>query len=152
MYDLSHSLPSPCNLPNCLDTCLIYKSQCCYFFLPGQSLRRSGRSALDATCRVPLGSVERLALLRLPLGARKRWWSVCLTVTEVLGLYRMTEVSKGKGKGRLWILQHSCLEAYCTLTRMSSFIHLQRRCTHQAAWETSASEGRNYTWNLAHNP
>ena len=59
---------------------------------------------------------------------------------------------KGKGKGRLWILQHWCLEAYCTLTQMSSFIHLQRRCTCQAAWETSASEGRNYTWNLASNP
>ena len=59
---------------------------------------------------------------------------------------------KGKGKGRLWVLQHCCLEAYCTLTRMSSFIHLQRRCTHQAASETSASEGRNYTWNLASNP
>ena len=55
-------------------------------------------------------------------------------------------------KGRLWVLQHWCLEAYCTLTRTSSFIHLQRRCTHQAAWETSASEGRNYTWNLASNP
>ena len=40
---------------------------------------------------------------------------------------------KRKGKGRLWVLQHCCLEAYCTLTRMSSFIHLQRRCTHQAA-------------------
>ena len=38
-----------------------------------------------------------------------------------------------KGKGRLWVLQHCCLEAYCTLTRMSSFIHLQSRCTHQAA-------------------
>ena len=38
-----------------------------------------------------------------------------------------------KGKGRLWVLQHCCLEAYCILTRMSSFIHLQRRCTHQAA-------------------
>ena len=38
-----------------------------------------------------------------------------------------------KGKGRLWVLQHCCLEAYCTLTRMSSFIRLQRRCTHQAA-------------------
>ena len=38
-----------------------------------------------------------------------------------------------KGKGRLWVLQHCCIEAYCTLTRMSSFIHLQRRCTHQAA-------------------
>ena len=36
-------------------------------------------------------------------------------------------------KGRLWVLQHCCLEAYCTLTRLSSFIHLQRRCTHQAA-------------------
>ena len=59
---------------------------------------------------------------------------------------------KNKGKGRLWVLQHCCLEAYCTLTRMSSFIHLQRRCTHQAAWETSASERRNYTWNLAGNP
>ena len=52
---------------------------------------------------------------------------------------------KGKGKGPLWVLQHCCLEAYCTLTRLSSFIHLQRRCTHEAAWETSASEGRNYT-------
>ena len=59
---------------------------------------------------------------------------------------------KVKGKGRLWVLQHCCLEAYCTLTQMSSFIHLQRRCTHQAAWETSANEGRNYTWNLASNP
>ena len=56
-----------------------------------------------------------------------------------------------KGKGRLWVLQQCCLEAYCTLNRMSSFIHLQRRCTHQAAWETSASEGRNYTWNSASN-
>jgi len=55
---------------------------------------------------------------------------------------------KGKGKGHLWVLQHCCLEAYCTRTRISSFIHLQRRCTHQAAWETSATEGRNYTWNL----
>ena len=54
--------------------------------------------------------------------------------------------TNGKGKGRLWVLQHCCLEAYCTLTRMSSFIHLQRRCG-----ETSASEGRNYTWNLASN-
>ena len=60
-------------------------------------------------------------------------------------------LGEGKGKGRLWILQHCCLEAYCTLTRMSSFIHLQRRCTHQTTWETSASEGRNYTWNLASN-
>jgi len=42
---------------------------------------------------------------------------------------------KGKGKGRLLVLQHCCLEVYCTLTRMISFIHLQRRCTHQAAWE-----------------
>ena len=57
-----------------------------------------------------------------------------------------------KGKGSSWVLQHCCLEAYCTLTRMSSFIHLQRHCTHQAAWETSANEGRNYTWNLASNP
>ena len=55
---------------------------------------------------------------------------------------------KVKGKGRFWVLQHCCLEAYCTLTRMSSFIHLQRRCTHQAAWETSVSEWRNYTWNF----
>ena len=43
------------------------------------------------------------------------------------------EYKKIKGKGRLLVLQHCCLEAYCTLTRMSSFIHLQRRCTHQAA-------------------
>ena len=55
-------------------------------------------------------------------------------------------------KGLLRVLQHCYLEAYCTLTRMSSFIHLQRRCTHQAAWETSSSEGRNYTWNLASDP
>ena len=41
--------------------------------------------------------------------------------------------SKVKGKGRLWVLHQCCLEAYCTLTRMSSFIHLHRRCTHQAA-------------------
>ena len=59
---------------------------------------------------------------------------------------------KGKGKGRLWVLQHCCLEAYCTFTRRSSFIYLPRRCTHQAAWETSASEGRNYIWNLTNNP
>ena len=66
--------------------------------------------------------------------------------------YTVNNCIKGKGKGRLWVLQHCCLQAYCTLTRMSSVIHLQRRCTHQAAWETSASEGRNYTWNLASNP
>ena len=42
-------------------------------------------------------------------------------------------LKKVKGKGRLWVLQHWCLEAYCTLTRISSFIHLQRRCTYQAA-------------------
>ena len=48
-------------------------------------------------------------------------------------LFVLTRKVKGKGKGRLWVLQHCCLEAYCTLTRMSSFIHLQRRCTHQAA-------------------
>ena len=57
-----------------------------------------------------------------------------------------------KVKAVVLVLQHCCLEAYCTLTQMSSFIHLQRRCTHQAAWETSASEGRNDTWNLASNP
>ena len=65
---------------------------------------------------------------------------------------RKAACTKVKVKGRLWVLQHWCLEAYCTLTQMSSFIHLQRRCTHQAAWETSAREGRNYTWNLASNP
>ena len=59
---------------------------------------------------------------------------------------------KVKGKGRLWVLQHCYPKAYCTLTRMSSFIHLQRRCTRQAAWEISASEERNYVWNLASNP
>ena len=37
-----------------------------------------------------------------------------------------------KGKDRLWVLQHWCLKAYCTLTRMSSFIsrgaaHTKRR-------------------------
>ena len=48
-------------------------------------------------------------------------------------LSRGKHVMKVKGKGRLWVLQHCCPEAYCTLTRMSSFIHLQRRCTHQAA-------------------
>ena len=58
-----------------------------------------------------------------------------------------------------WGMKAVC-ESYSTdalrhivlLLKMSSFIHLQRRCTHQAAWETSASEGRNYTWNLASNP
>ena len=49
-------------------------------------------------------------------------------------MHRMTaKKKKGKGKGRLWVLQHCWLEAYCTLTRMSFFIYLQRRCTHQAA-------------------
>ena len=66
--------------------------------------------------------------------------------------FKRRRSSEGKRKCRLWVLQHCCLEAYCTLTRMSSFIHLQRLCTHQGAWETSASEGRNYTWNLASNP
>ena len=47
--------------------------------------------------------------------------------------YVILPILKGKGKGRLWVLQHCCLEPYCTLTRMSSFIHFQRRCTHQAA-------------------
>ena len=47
-------------------------------------------------------------------------------------LYITIPVYKGKGKGRLWVLQPCYLEAFCTLTRMSSFNHLQRRCTHQA--------------------
>jgi len=76
---------------------------------------------------------------------------------SVLALYihhakRLRFIMVKKGKGRLWVLQHCCLEAYCTLTLMSSFIHLQRRCTHQVAWDTSASEGRNLTWNLDSNP
>ena len=50
-----------------------------------------------------------------------------------LGRQARRPVVKVKGKGRLWVLQHCCLEAYCTLTRISSFIHLQMRCTHQAA-------------------
>jgi len=41
--------------------------------------------------------------------------------------------TKIKGESRLWVLQHCCLEVYGTLTRMSSLIHLQRRCTHQVA-------------------
>ena len=42
---------------------------------------------------------------------------------ELSDLYSLPK-GKGKGKGRLWVLQHCCHEAYCTLTRMSSFIHL----------------------------
>ena len=56
---------------------------------------------------------------------RFSYFVVLSVVTDML--------EKGKGKGRLWVLQHCCLEAYCTLTQMSSFIHLQRRCTHQVA-------------------
>ena len=73
-----------------------------------------------------------------------------LAVTLIL--FDRASSKKTKGKDRLWVLQHCCLEAYFTLTRISSFIHLQRRCTHKEAWETSASEGRNYTCNLASNP
>ena len=78
----------------------------------------------------------------------------CDLSSFALPIYILSDMKKVKvkAKGRLWVLQHCCLEAYCTLTRMSSFIHVQRRCIHQAAWETSASEGRNYTWNLASNP
>jgi hypothetical protein len=36
---------------------------------------------------------------------------------------------KVKGKVRLWVFQHYAEKAYCTLTRTSSFIHLQRRFT-----------------------
>ena len=77
--------------------------------------------------------------------------SYCQSLSGEQNLLNFVSVGKKKGKGRLWVLQHCCLEAYCTLTRKSSYIHLQRRCTHQAAWETSASKGRNYTWNLASN-
>ena len=73
------------------------------------------------------------------------------SVLDAFAKQRKATIKK-KRKGRLWVLQHCCLEAYCTLTRMSSFIHLQRRCTHQAASETYVSEGRNYTWNLVSNP
>ena len=72
-----------------------------------------------------------------------------ITVLSIYPLRSITFPKQVKGKSRLWVLQHCCLEAYCTLTRMSFFIHFQRRCTHQAAWKTSASQGRNYTWNLA---
>ena len=91
---------------------------------------------------LPLGMLERMHIQESP---------TCNTGAEAFYSKRNYN-HKSKGKGRLWVLQHCCLEAYCALTQMSSFIHLQRRCTHQAAWETSASEGRNYTWNLASNP
>ena len=94
------------------------------------------------------------------IGRKYQWKIIKITLYIYIYIYIMFCLSlwlhrnsvKGKGKGRLWVLQHCCLVAYCTLTRKSSFIHLQRRCTHQAAWETSASEGRNNTWNLASNP
>ena len=66
-------------------------------------------------------------LCYLQTGSKLHWLKLHL----VFKLYRV--YVKVKGKGRLWVLQHCCLEAYYTLTRMSSFIHLQRRCTHQAA-------------------
>jgi len=89
-----------------------------------------------------------------------KMWGSFISTTFVWNISRSKKnwaiyhknVHKGIDKGRMWVLQHCCLEAYCTLTRISSFIHLQRRCTHQPAWETSANEGRNYTWNLASNP
>ena len=36
---------------------------------------------------------------------------------------------KGKGKGRLWVLQHCCLEAYCTLTQ-NEFLHSSPEALH----------------------
>ena len=77
---------------------------------------------------------------------------VKFTLEEFTKAQKGSASIKAKCKGRLCVLQHCCLEAYCTLTRMSSFIHPQRRCTHQATWETSVSAGRKYTWNLASNP
>ena len=65
---------------------------------------------------------------------------------------KCTEGKKLKGKGKGGSYSTAALRHIVLLPKMSSFIHLQRRCTHQAAWETSASEGRNYVWNLASNP
>ena len=71
----------------------------------------------------------------LKCGVSQPYMNVRIYASEVYNLKRLREVNepKEKGKGRLWVLQHCCLDAYCTLTQTSSFIHLQRRCTHQAA-------------------
>jgi len=36
---------------------------------------------------------------------------------------------KGKGQGRLWVLQDCCLEAYCTLTQIE-FLHSYPEALH----------------------
>jgi len=47
--------------------------------------------------------------------------------------HALLEYVKGKVKAVCESYSTDAFKAYCALTRKSSFIHLQRRCTHQAA-------------------
>ena len=84
-----------------------------------------GGKNLRTNIHVPLARTSQRTRDLHPLIQVLRYFSWFVTTYYITAL-------KGKGNGRLWVLQHCCLEAYCTLTRMSSFIHLQRRCRHQA--------------------
>ena len=81
--------------------------------------------------------------------------TMTLRLTQPLRKWLTGILPGGKGKKVKAVCESYSTDALrhiVLLLEMSSFIHPQRRCTHQAAWETSASEGRNYTWNSASNP
>jgi hypothetical protein len=49
------------------------------------------------------------------------------------------------------IYSTAAVSAYCTLTPKGVPSFISRGAAHQAASATSASQGRNYRWNLANN-
>jgi hypothetical protein len=60
---------------------------------------------------------------------------------------------KGKGKVRGWgLLQHYSLWLIVLLTPKGVPSFISRDAAHQRRAATTASEGRNYRWNLANNP
>jgi hypothetical protein len=72
--------------------------------------------------------------------------AVCVIYTEIKisALFELVRLKVKSLKAICGSYSTYALKVYCTLTRTSSLILLQRRCTQQAARETSASDGRNY--------
>ena len=91
--------------------------------LPG--VKRPGREVDGLlrgywSCRVPEDNHKPIHYRRTP--SRISLNSLMIIVIDV----------KGKGKGRLWVLQHCCLEAYCTLTP-NEFLYSSPEALHTQA-------------------
>jgi hypothetical protein len=69
-----------------------------------------------------------------------------MSSTQTPHYFMLADSKRLKVKGHLWVLLHLCLEGVLYFYP-NEFLH-----SSPEVWETSASEGRNYVWNLASNP